>query len=176
MKHKECIMYWNVERNRLKACYVDFLLIHFGSLILYFFIGILLNDDRCTAPAFYTAMWLCRDCFNGSSYGKHKYCYQVINIKTGTIASPVQCWIRNFFFVFFHLVDIIVMFSNPQNRRWGEMLTNTKVVGYKNIKKTHSMKQKIESFVIIISTFVLMYIVMVPLTEWLLALDGKFNF
>lgn len=166
-------MYWNVEYNRIKGFSIDCILIHLTSLVLYILVGVLLDDNRPTAPAFYVAMWLCKDCFNGSSYGKHKYHYQVIDIKTGAAASPLRCWMRNFIFVFFHLIDLVIMFLNPQNTRWGEQITNTRVVNYTNDKKTHSIKRYVESVIIVILTFFLMYVIVVPFTEWLLLLDGK---
>ena len=66
-------MYWNIEYNRIKGFYIDSISIHLASLVLYILIGVLLDENRPTAPAFYVAMWLCKDCFNGSSYGKNKY-------------------------------------------------------------------------------------------------------
>lgn len=166
-------MYWSIEYNRIKSFYIDCILIQFSSTALYILIGVLLNENRHTEPAFFIAMWLCKDCFNGSSYGKYKYHYQVIDIKTGVAASPLKCWMRNFIFIFFHLIDLVVMFSNPQNIRWGEQITKTKVVNYTNDKKTHSIKRNVESIIIVILTFFLMYVIVVPFTEWLLLLDGK---
>lgn len=169
-------MYWNFEYNRIKASYTDFLWFHFGALFLNTIIVILLKDKIFIAPSLYITMWLCKDSFNGRSIGKRKYYYQVVDERTNIVASPLQCWIRNFTFIFLHVIEIIVLLSNPQNKTWGESITHTKVVRFIGVKNKCTLKHKIEALLIIIATLVFTLITIVPLTNWLLSLDGRFNF
>jgi len=72
------------------------------------------------------AIYYCKDSFNGRSIGKRITKLQVIDNKTGAIASPFQCLIRNLFIIIWP-IEVIMTLINPA-RRIGDYVAGTKIV------------------------------------------------
>lgn len=76
----------------------------------------------------------CKDCIGAQSLGKRFFKLQVISLKTGAAATPMQCLIRNFSLVLLP-VEIIMILINP-SRRIGDILAGTKLENIGDAKKT----------------------------------------
>lgn len=74
------------------------------------------------------ALYFCKDCINGRSLAKRIIKLQVVDNKTGQVASPLKCFIRNIFCIIWP-VEVIVTLINP-SRRIGDQVAGTKVVYY----------------------------------------------
>lgn len=74
------------------------------------------------------AFYFCKDCIQGRSIAKRILRLQVVNNKTGEVAGPLRCFVRNIFCVLW-FVEWIVVLVNPE-RRIGDMVAGTKVVKY----------------------------------------------
>ena len=161
-------MYLKIEYNRLKSAFLDYQILFGVAMMLNIFIAVLMKE-RSFDPyiAIYITLLLCKDCFNGRSIGKRKYHYQVIDERTNSVASPLQCWIRNFTFIFFHLIEIFVLLSNPHNKTLGELITHTKVDKYTEARNEYTLKTKLEGIFIIVLTLILIYVTIIPFFNWL---------
>jgi uncharacterized RDD family membrane protein YckC len=69
-----------------------------------------------------------KDIYLGRSLGKRITSLQVVSNKTGKLANPIQCVIRNLFLFFWPLEGLILFFS-PE-RRLGDIVAGTKVVEF----------------------------------------------
>jgi len=67
-----------------------------------------------------------KDSVKGKSLAKRILKLQVIDDRSGNVASPFQCFVRNLL-VPFWMIEVVVTFFNPE-RRLGDRLANTKVV------------------------------------------------
>ena len=74
------------------------------------------------------AIYLSKDAFNGRSIAKRILKIQVVDNRTGEVASPIQCLVRNVFCVFW-LLEVIVTLASPA-RRIGDRVAGTRVVWY----------------------------------------------
>jgi uncharacterized RDD family membrane protein YckC len=74
------------------------------------------------------AVYICKDCINGRSIAKRILKLQVVDYKTGQVASPIKCFIRNIFCILWP-VEVIVALINP-SRRIGDWVAGTKLVPY----------------------------------------------
>lgn len=72
------------------------------------------------------ALYFCKDCLSGRSIAKRLLGQQVINYKTGEIANPLRCFVRNFFCILWPLEIFVVLFS--PSRRIGDFVAGTAVV------------------------------------------------
>lgn len=86
-----------------------------------------------SGPTFYIglfgfALYFCKDCFSGRSIAKRILKLQVVDIKTGQVASPLKCFVRNIFCIIWP-IEIIVVLINP-SRRIGDQVAGTEVVYY----------------------------------------------
>jgi uncharacterized RDD family membrane protein YckC len=84
-------------------------------------------------PLFYLglfgfALYFCKDCINGRSIAKRIIKLQVVDNKTGQVASPLKCFIRNIFCIIWP-VEVIVVLLKP-GRRIGDQVAGTKVMLY----------------------------------------------
>ncbi|WP_196894946.1 RDD family protein [Aureivirga marina] len=75
-----------------------------------------------------SSFYFCKDSFSGRSLAKRIFKLQIIEKKTGKVASPIQCLFRNLFIIIWP-IEVIVTLINP-NRRIGDMITGTEVVPY----------------------------------------------
>jgi uncharacterized RDD family membrane protein YckC len=74
------------------------------------------------------SLYLCKDSINGRSLAKRILGHQVVDNKTGQVATPLQCLVRNILIIIWP-VEVIVVQVNPA-RRLGDKLAGTKVVTY----------------------------------------------
>lgn len=85
------------------------------------------------------ALYIVKDSFKGRSIAKRLFKLQVVENKTGAVASPLRCLVRNLFCIFWP-IEFIVTLVDP-SRRIGDLVAGTKVVDY--ISETHgSSKSK----------------------------------
>jgi uncharacterized RDD family membrane protein YckC len=74
------------------------------------------------------SLYYCKDIINGRSIAKRILKLQVIDNKTGKVATPLQCFVRNVFCIFW-IIEVIVAMINT-NRRIGDRVAGTKLVPF----------------------------------------------
>jgi uncharacterized RDD family membrane protein YckC len=74
------------------------------------------------------ALYFCKDMFNGRSISKRLLKLQLVDNKTGEVASPLQCLVRNIFLIIWP-VEFIVALANT-GRRIGDRVAGTRLVYY----------------------------------------------
>jgi uncharacterized RDD family membrane protein YckC len=74
------------------------------------------------------ALYFCKDIINGRSIAKRIINLQVVDNKTGLVASPLQCLVRNIFCVLW-IIEVIVAMTDTK-RRIGDIVAGTKLVHY----------------------------------------------
>lgn len=74
------------------------------------------------------ALYFCKDIINGRSIAKRILKLQVVDNKTGQVATPLQCFVRNIFCVLW-IIEVIVAMTNT-SRRLGDRVAGTKLVYY----------------------------------------------
>lgn len=74
------------------------------------------------------ALYFCKDCINGRSIAKRAIKLQVVENKSGNVASPIRCFVRNIFCVLWP-IEVLVTLVSP-GRRIGDMVAGTKVVPF----------------------------------------------
>lgn len=77
---------------------------------------------------FGVALYFCKDIINGRSIAKRILKLQVVDNKTGQIATSLQCFLRNIFCVLW-IIEVFVAMTNT-SRRLGDRLAGTKLVHY----------------------------------------------
>jgi uncharacterized RDD family membrane protein YckC len=73
------------------------------------------------------AISLCKDSIGGQSPCKLHFDLLLIDAKTGKVASPIRCFVRNVFF-FFYGLDLILLLLNQGNRKIGDWIAGTRVI------------------------------------------------
>jgi uncharacterized RDD family membrane protein YckC len=66
-----------------------------------------------------------KDFFRARSPAKKLFGFQVVDVRTGSIASRTQCFIRNITCILFPIEVLVTLFS--KQRRIGDLIANTKV-------------------------------------------------
>lgn len=89
--------------------------------------------DTLTDPLIYLSLFgfsllFCKDCINGQSITKRIIKLQVVDNKTGTVATPMQCFIRNTTLILLPLECLIALIR--PDRRIGDKIAGTKLVIY----------------------------------------------
>jgi uncharacterized RDD family membrane protein YckC len=74
------------------------------------------------------ALYFCKDIINGRSIAKRILKLQVVDNKTGQVATPLQCFVRNIFCILW-MIEVIVIMTNT-SRRLGDRVAGTKLVHY----------------------------------------------
>ena len=74
------------------------------------------------------ALYLCKDSIQGRSPAKRLIKLQVINHKTGAVASPLQCFVRNIFCIIW-MIEVFVVMASP-GRRIGDRVAGTRVIKF----------------------------------------------
>jgi uncharacterized RDD family membrane protein YckC len=74
------------------------------------------------------ALYFCKDCINGRSIAKRALKLQVVDNKSGKVASPIKCFVRNIFCILWP-IEVIVTLANP-SRRIGDMVAGTRVIPF----------------------------------------------
>ncbi len=72
------------------------------------------------------SFYLCKDIFGGQSIAKRIFKLQLVHNTTGQVASPLRCFIRNLFIVFWP-IEAIIALINP-SRRLGDFVAGTKLI------------------------------------------------
>ena len=91
------------------------------------------DSNFMEGPMFYIAMfgfslYFCKDIINGRSIAKRILKLQVVDNKTGQVATPLQCFVRDIFCVLW-MVEVFVAMANT-SRRIGDRVAGTKLVFY----------------------------------------------
>lgn len=89
------------------------------------------SPDKPGGPLWYIALigfaiFFCKDCIQGRSIAKRLLNQQVVNKKTGQIANPLRCFVRDIFMIVWPIEGIATLIS-PQ-RRLGDIVAGTKVI------------------------------------------------
>jgi len=74
------------------------------------------------------SLYFCKDIINGRSIAKRILNLQVVDNKSGEVASPLQCFVRDLFCVLW-MVEVIVAMTNT-SRRIGDKVAGTRLVYY----------------------------------------------
>lgn len=74
------------------------------------------------------ALYFCKDIIHGRSIAKRILKLQVVNNKTGKVATPLQCLVRNISCLLWP-IEVIVAMTNT-SRRIGDRIAGTKLVDY----------------------------------------------
>ncbi|PZX45989.1 RDD family protein [Algoriphagus chordae] len=74
------------------------------------------------------ALYFCKDCINGRSIAKRALKLQVVDNKSGNVASPIKCFVRNIFCILWP-IEVIVTLVSP-SRRIGDMVAGTRVIPF----------------------------------------------
>jgi uncharacterized RDD family membrane protein YckC len=142
---------------RLDSFFLDQLLFAFFSFA--FFVPLI--GIAAVASRFLQEFWfgvslmgitisLCKDSLGGQSPCKLHFDLLVVNAKTGKVASPIRCFVRNVFF-FFYGLDFILLLLNQGNRKVGDWIAGTRVIHidpYTHIVPEASRKSIAITFVI----------------------------
>lgn len=141
---------------RLDSFTIDHLL--FGFVSFAFFVPLIgIGDDTskylrefwfCVA-LIGIAISLCKDSIGGQSPCKLHFDLLVVNAKTGKVASPIRCFVRNVFF-FFYCLDLILLLLNQGNRKIGDWIAGTRVIHidpYAHIVPEPSKKKIVIAFI-----------------------------
>lgn len=100
------------------------------------------------------SLLLNKDIHFGKSFGKKFNDLRVVSIKTGNIASPIQCAIRNLFFMIWPLEGIILIFS--PKRRIGDLVAGTMV--QEGVELTHETKWPyIQAIISMLTSLIFIY-------------------
>jgi uncharacterized RDD family membrane protein YckC len=73
-------------------------------------------------------LYFCKDIINGRSIAKRILKLQIVDNKTGEVASPLQCFVRDLFCIIWP-VEFIVAMANT-GRRIGDRIAGTRLVYY----------------------------------------------
>lgn len=74
------------------------------------------------------ALYFCKDCIYGQSIAKRLFKQQVINHKTGGIAGPLRCFVRDILLLIWP-IEFITLLISP-TRRLGDRIAGTQVVPF----------------------------------------------
>jgi uncharacterized RDD family membrane protein YckC len=105
------------------------------------------------------ALFFVKD-YNGRSFGKRAVNLIVSDVKTGFVASPLKCLIRNLSFILWP-VDIIV-FLLTHNRRLGDFIAGTVVVSYDPYSPLSTKKNGRQNILSFLIAIVLIYLFTMP--------------
>ena len=92
-------------------------------------------------------IYISKDIFGGRSIAKRIFKLQLVNNKTGKIASPLQSVIRNVL-AFIWPVEVIISFFNTE-RRLGDVLAGTKITHI-----VHTEQQQMKLFQILFALLI----------------------
>lgn len=107
------------------------------------------------------AVYFCKDCINGRSIAKRILKLQLIDNTTGQVASPMKCFIRNLFIVFWPIEGIVAL-ANP-SRRIGDRVAGTKLVRYDALREQPKVKL-VQVLIPLAMAYALMLLFTLPFT------------
>lgn len=141
-------------KTRIKAMFLDHIVMSFIIMLLIFpFIfsglGEGITDDSVATPfssdfvsvimIFGISLYFNKDIIQGKSIAKRALKQEIVNIKSGEVASPLKCLIRNLTIAIWP-IELIAVLVNP-SRRIGNLIAGTKV---ENITEERNSKPKID--------------------------------
>ncbi|MFM2388040.1 MAG: hypothetical protein RL660_2797 [Bacteroidota bacterium] len=102
------------------------------------------------------ALYFLKDIISGRSLAKRILKLQVVDNRTGEVASPLKCFIRNLLIVLW-IIEVLVVLGSP-NRRLGDQLAGTRVVPFTDAidTKKFSIKDYILPILIVGAIMVLL--------------------
>ncbi|WP_106793880.1 RDD family protein [Aquimarina sp. Aq78] len=109
------------------------------------------------------ALYFCKDCIQGRSIAKRVLKLQVVENSSGKVASPIRCFIRNIFCIFW-FIEVIVTLVNS-NRRIGDLVAGTKVVPFNPEHKQPKINIMQIAFSMLLA-YGIMMLMMLPLEAW----------
>lgn len=105
-------------------------------------------------------IYLCKDSFGGRSLAKRLLKHQVLDSRTNTPATPLQCLLRNFSIVFWP-IEIVLVFISPE-KRLGDRLAGTKVAPFDKANQPTTFNY-LQIPVCLALGFAFLYLIMLPL-------------
>ena len=133
---------------------------HYQSYIFFgsFIYAILIGFD----------IYFLKDSFNGRSIGKRITGLQVVDNKTGVVASPLKCLVRNLFIAIWP-IEFVATLIRP-DRRIGDYVAGTKVILY--IKSDDKNKTNyFQVITLFIFVLLLLFLIMKPVNHFLFKMD-----
>lgn len=113
------------------------------------------------------SLYLNKDAIKGKSLAKRILKQEVIDIKTGEIASPIKCFVRNILIILWP-IEVIVVLASP-SRRIGDLIAGTKVV---NISTERNDNVSVNFKQVAIS-IALGFLIMFAISEFFSGLTGN---
>ena len=115
---------------RIVSSAVDLICLSAASAICFSIVDDLTSRPQADKNIVYTAvilfaMFLNKDIYFGKSMGKYFNGTRVISVRNGDPASPIQCFVRNLFWLVWPIEGIILFFS--PTRRMGDWIAGTRV-------------------------------------------------
>ncbi len=116
------------------------------------------------------ALYLCKDSFNGRSVAKRVLKLQIVDNKTGEVATPIKCFIRNIPIIVWP-IEVIAALINP-SRRIGDYMSGTRVVPFRK-----ELEQPTLNFgqmgLSIILAYGLMLLLLLPFESWKSQMESR---
>lgn len=149
---------------RIKAMFLDHIVIMFVMMLFVLLANIItlkggVEDSTDSMPrengyylylmVFVYSLYLNKDILMGKSVAKRALNQEVVNVKTGELASSLKCLVRNLTIVIFP-IEVLVILVSP-SRRIGDFIAGTRVdfiSGERNIGAKFDLKNLIISVVL----------------------------
>ena len=106
------------------------------------------------------ALYFCKDCINGRSIAKRILKLQLVDSKTGQVANPLRCFVRNIFIIIWP-VEAIIALANPA-QRLGDKVAGTKLVEF----NSELPQPKVNIAQLIISFIIAYTLLLLPLMSF----------
>lgn len=118
------------------------------------------------------ALYFCKDCLNGRSLAKRITRLQVVDHRTGKVASAFKCFIRDLFIVLWP-VEVIMTLINPA-RRLGDYVAGTSVVVYDpSVVPQPAISIRSLILPVILSYGLLLLLILLPMQQLITTHSGK---
>ncbi|MCE2732962.1 MAG: RDD family protein [Cyclobacteriaceae bacterium] len=116
--------------NRFQSILIDFIILFIVTIVLsiideIFFISTYSENSKAILFTFQLLALIGKDLLFGQSIGKYFIGLRIISTKTGKVANPLQCVLRNVSF-FLWPIELLILSWSPK-RRLGDYITATKV-------------------------------------------------
>jgi uncharacterized RDD family membrane protein YckC len=105
------------------------------------------------------SFYFCKDCINGQSIAKRILKLQVVDNKTGQIASPIKCFIRDLFCILWPM-EVFVALANP-SRRLGDLVAGTKLIPYIPVAEKETPNY-LQIFIAVMLSIFFVYLISLP--------------
>lgn len=112
-----------------------------------------LNDPLIYLTLVAFSLLFCKDCINGQSIAKRMLRLQVVDNKTGAVATPMQCFIRNSTLILLP-IEFLLALVRP-DKRIGDKIAGTKLVIYDEVAN-HNPERSLKKYILpVVSAYVL---------------------